>query len=55
MSPESPIPKQPAPEDDDVPTFAVMRIAEGGGAFDFWLGDGEDIYTVEDGDPLNLK
>ena len=32
-----------------------MRIAEWGGAFDFWREDGEDIYTAEDGDPLNLK
>jgi hypothetical protein len=39
-------------EDDDVPTLTMMRLAEQGGAFDFWTEDGEDIYTLSDGEPL---
>ena len=37
---------------DELPTLAVMRLAETGGAFDFWQDAGEDIYTAEDGEPL---
>jgi hypothetical protein len=38
--------------EDDLPTGAVMRLAEAGGAFDFWREEGEDIYTAQDGEPL---
>ena len=38
--------------EDDVPTVGIMRLVEQGGAFDFWLEDGEDIYSVEDGEPV---
>lgn len=37
---------------DDLPTLAVMRLAEKGGAFDFWHEPGEDVYSLEDGEPL---
>ena len=37
--------------DDDVPTLAIMRLAEQGGAFDFWREEGEDIYSPSDGEP----
>jgi hypothetical protein len=37
---------------DDLPTIALMRFAEQGRAFDFWLDKAEDIYTPEDGEPL---
>jgi hypothetical protein len=37
---------------DDVPTLHVMRLAETGGAFDFWKQEGEDIYSAEDGEPI---
>ncbi len=39
-------------DEDDLPTVALMRFAEQGGAFDFWLDKAEDIYTLEDGEPL---
>jgi hypothetical protein len=29
-----------------------MRLADHGGAFDFWNDPGEDIYTIEHGEPL---
>jgi hypothetical protein len=32
-------------EIDDVPTFAIMRLAEQGKAFDFWRDEAEDIYS----------
>jgi hypothetical protein len=34
-------------EEEDVPTFGIMRLAEQGGAFD-WLANEEDVYTVDD-------
>ena len=36
----------------DLSTAAMMRLAEQGGAFDFWRAEGEDIYTAEDGEPV---
>ncbi len=39
-------------EDDDVPTLAIMRLAEQGGAFDFWLDPAEDVYSAADGEPV---
>ncbi len=30
---------------DDVPTLAMMKLAEDGGAFDFWKDEGEEIYS----------
>jgi hypothetical protein len=39
-------------EEDDLPTLAIMRLAEQGGAFDFWREEGEDIYKPSDGEPL---
>ena len=38
--------------EDDVPTQAMMRLAEQGGAFDFWKQEGEDIYSAQDGEPI---
>lgn len=38
--------------EDDVPTLGIMRLVEEGGAFDFWMEAGEDIYAVEDGEPV---
>lgn len=37
--------------DDDVPTLGLMRLAEQGGAFDFWMQEGEDVYSAQDGEP----
>jgi len=37
---------------DELPTADVMRMAEAGGAFEFWQEAGEDIYTVQDGEPV---
>ena len=36
----------------DLPPGAMARMAAQGGAFDFWYEEGEDIYTLEDGEPL---
>jgi hypothetical protein len=38
--------------EDDVPTRALMQLAEQGSAFDFWNEEGENIYTAQDGEPL---
>lgn len=38
--------------EDDVPTVALMHLADQGGAFDFWHEDGENIYSLQDGEPL---
>ena len=38
--------------EEDLPTIDMMRLAEQGGAFDFWTEEGEDIYTLEDGEPV---
>jgi hypothetical protein len=39
-------------QEDDVPTLGLMRLAEQGGAFDFWKEKGEDVYSSQDGEPL---
>jgi hypothetical protein len=39
-------------QEDDMPTWMLMRLAEQGGAFDFWKEEGEDIYSMEDGEPV---
>jgi len=39
-------------QEDDVPTLGIMRLAEQSGAFDFWQEEGEDIYSLEDGEPV---
>jgi hypothetical protein len=39
-------------EPGDITTFDLMRLAERGGAFEFWNEQGEDIYSVNDGEPL---
>ncbi|MCY2989440.1 MAG: hypothetical protein NTY19_16430 [Planctomycetota bacterium] len=38
--------------DDGLSTQAMMRLAETAGAFDFWHAPGEDVYSVEDGEPI---
>ncbi len=39
-------------QEDDAPTQSIMRLAEQGGAFDFWQDEGENIYSAEDGEPI---
>lgn len=39
-------------EEDDVPTLATMRLADQGGAFDFWQEEAENVYSLEDGEPV---
>jgi hypothetical protein len=39
-------------QEDDTPTRSMMRLAEQGGAFDFWRDEGENIYSAEDGEPI---
>lgn len=39
-------------ETSDVSTTSLMRLAEEGGAFDFWRDEGEDVYSLEDGEPV---
>lgn len=36
----------------DISTLSLMRLAEQSGAFDFWKEEGEDIYSLEDGEPV---
>jgi hypothetical protein len=38
--------------DDDTPTHEIMRMIEQGGSFDFWMEEGEDIYSADDGEPV---
>jgi hypothetical protein len=38
--------------DDESSTPNIMRLAETGGAFDFWKAPGEDVYSVQDGEPI---
>lgn len=38
--------------EDDLPPGEMARLAAQGGAFDFWKEEGEDIYTLEDGEPV---
>ena len=39
-------------QEDDVPTLGMMRLAELGGAFDFWREAGEEVYSTTDGEPV---
>jgi hypothetical protein len=39
-------------QNDDMPTLGIMRLVEQSGAFDFWMEDGEDIYSAGDGEPV---
>jgi len=39
-------------DDGEVSTTSLMKLAEDGGAFDFWNDGDEDVYTLEDGEPL---
>jgi len=39
-------------QEDDTPTQSIMKLAEQGGSFAFWREEGEDIYSVEDGEPI---
>ncbi len=38
--------------EEDWPTAGIMRLAEQAGAFDFWGEEGEDIYYLQDGEPV---
>ena len=38
--------------EDDLPMRAMMRYAEQSGTFDFWNDEGEDIYTIHDGEAV---
>ena len=37
---------------DDLPLSALAESAMQGGSFDFLLDESEDIYTLEDGEPI---
>ena len=37
---------------DDLPLSALAESAMQGGSFDFLLDEAEDIYTLEDGEPI---
>jgi hypothetical protein len=39
-------------DEDDVPTVGIGRLAEQSGAFDFWKEKEEDIYSLDDGEPV---
>jgi hypothetical protein len=36
----------------DVLTREIMRLADQGGAFDFWKEEAENLYSPQDGEPL---
>ncbi len=38
--------------DDDFSTQNTMRLAETGGAFDFWNASGEYLYSAQDGEAV---
>ena len=38
--------------EDDLTSAEWTRFALASGAFDFWKEEGEDIYTLEDGEPI---
>lgn len=38
--------------EDDVPTQGLMRLAEQSGGFNFWKERGEELYSMEDGEPI---
>jgi hypothetical protein len=38
--------------EQDVSTREMMRLAEQGGAFEFWKEEAENIYSAQDGEPL---
>ncbi|MBC8234682.1 antitoxin family protein [bacterium] len=37
---------------DDLPLSALAEAASQGGSFDFLYDESEDIYTLEDGEPI---
>jgi hypothetical protein len=39
-------------ENEDIPTMGLMRLAEQAGSLDFWTEQGEDIYSIQVGEPL---
>ena len=39
-------------EEDELSTASLMNFAVQGGSFDFWHDQGEDVYTLEDGEPV---
>ena len=39
-------------QEEEMPTAGLMQLAEASGAFDFWREPGEDLYSVEDGEPV---
>ena len=39
-------------DESDVSTMETFRAAQRAGLFDFWDDPREDIYSLEDGDPL---
>lgn len=36
----------------EVSTADMMRLAEASGSFDFWIEPGEDLYSIDDGEPV---
>ncbi len=40
------------PVEEDLPTWALLRLAEGSPSYAFLDDPGEDIYSLNDGEPL---
>lgn len=38
--------------EDDIPVDSLLQVAQSGGAFNFLNDPEEDIYTLEDGKPI---
>jgi predicted DNA-binding antitoxin AbrB/MazE fold protein len=46
-------PVSPLANSRDEPTNdQLLRLAEESGVVDFWFADSEDIYTLDDGEPI---
>jgi len=39
-------------ENAGISTHDMMRLADSGGAFQFWHESGEEIYSLQDGEPI---
>jgi hypothetical protein len=39
-------------QEEDVSTQSLMQLAEQSGAFDFWKEEGEEIYSLKDGESV---
>ena len=46
-------PREKIEEEDDISTDVLLKVARNGGAFEFLNDPEEDIYSMDDGIPIN--